>query len=324
MGNWLYSEILKEDDLRAPMFARQSTINWMKAMRFEILREHGQSNKEQFESCLAHFKAAYAKKLTPININLIFESLYSALTYSLSLQTSSKNINKESWVLPSSIVSWYYSSYFSTLSMFSSTGQQVQDNHSSVYRAFGSSLSEKMPHPFNMKATHIKNEEYLTTFPKYTDASSYSLSKTFPNTEIAAKGMILEYLSGNAKYYTWQTKQKILEKSSFSNFRTKEAKEERNRRIQKRIAFMHCAFRYRGKANYRDGIYLTYGSNSASESQEFIEDMAVVSKFLFIMGLALAYRTPLKDDVKKFVHDIDENLKGIDCLEDSECFWRVF
>jgi len=323
MDNWLYTEVFKQDDLRVPAFARQSTINWMKALRFEIVNEHGDSTKEQFESCLRHFKAAYPKKLTPLNNSLVFESMYSSLTNSLAIQTSAKNSSSESWMLPSSIVSWYYSIYFSVLSMFGSTGQTVDDNHASVYRAFGSNLSEKMPHPFNMKASYVKNEEYDSKLPTYAFANSFNLSKTFPENEDAARGMLLEYLSGNTKYYTWLTKERILKKSSYSDFRTKVAKEERNKQLPKTVAFMHCAFRYRGKANYRDGIYLTYGQSSAVETKAFLEDMAIVSKFMFISGLALAYRSPLKPEAIKFIKDINTNLKGIDDLSDDECFWRV-
>ncbi len=323
MDNWLYSEVLKENDLRVPKFARQGTINWMKALRFEILNKHGNSSKEQFKSCSQHFKSAYQKKLVPLNNSSIFESLYSSLTNSLALQTSAKNTGSESWMLPSSIVSWYYSVYFSILSMFGSTGQKVDDNHSSVYRAFGSNLSDQMPHPFNMKALYIKNEEYKSTLPTYCSAGSFGLNITFPENQEAARGMLLEYLSGNAKYYTRRTKDRILKKSNYSDFRTKIAKEERNRQLPKKVAFMHCAFRYRGKANYRDGIYLTYGQNSATETKAFLEDMKVVSQFVFIAGLALAYRSPLKSEVVKFVSDINENLKGINSLSDDECFWRV-
>ena len=324
VDNWLYNEVLNEDDLQKPIFARQSTINWMKALRFEIINEHGNSSKEQFESILNHFKTVYDKRLSPINKSLIFESLYSSFTYSLALQTSAKNTSGESWMLPSSIVSWYYSVYFSILSMFGSIGQAVDDNHTSVYRVFSSNLSDKMPHPFNMNASYVKNEIYASNLPWYSDSDSYKLSMTFPETEEAARGMILEYMSGNAKYYTYLTKEKILEKAPYSDFKTKVAQEERNKQLQKKLAFMHCAFRYRGKANYRDGIYLTYGKNAASESKAFIDDMKVVAQFAFLMGLALAYRSPLKADVLNFINDIDINLKGIDSLDESECFWRVF
>ncbi len=323
MSNWLYTEVLKQDDLRVPTFARQSTLNWMRALRFEIEREHGASNNEQFKSCLRHFKNAYSKPLHPLDKGCIFESLYSSLTYSLALQSLEEKTSIESWVLPSGIVSWYYSVYFSVLSMFGSIGQVVNDNHSSVYRAFGSNLCEKMPHPFNMKASHIKNEKYKSFFPNYPESRSYSLSKAFPETEESSKGMILEYLSGNAGYYTWLTKKIILEKAEYKNFLTKVAKEERDRKLQKNIGFMHCAYRYRGKANYRDGIYLTYGKASPAETKAFVNDMRVVSQFMFIMGLALSYRTSLKPDVAEFLNDIDINLKGIEALNENNCFWRV-
>ncbi|EKN3980809.1 hypothetical protein RSJ44_003000 [Yersinia enterocolitica] len=323
MDNWLYTEVIKEDDLRAPIFAWQSTINWMRALRFEIINEHGYSTQEQFESCVSHFKAKYPKKLSPLNNSFIFESLYKSLTGSLALQTSAKNSTEESWMLPGAIVTWYYSVYFSFLSMFGSTGQSVDDNHASVYRAFASNLCDQMPHPFNMKATHLNNEKYNPLLPGYSSAQGFSLSKTFPENDSAAKGMILEYLSGNAKYYTWLTKERILKKSDYKDFRTKIAKEDRNKQLPKTIAFMHCAFRYRGKANYRDGIYLTYGSASADETKAFLEDMKVVSQFAFISALALVYRSPLKPEVTNFLADIDKNLKGINCMTDGECFWRV-
>ncbi len=323
MDNWLYSEVLKEDNLRVPAFARQSTINWMRALRFEIVNEHGDSTTEQFESCLRHFKSVYPKKLSPLENKYIFEALYSALNNSLALQTSAQSTNKESWMLPSSIVSWYYSVFFSVLSMFGSTGQRVKDNHTSVYKAFGSNLADQMPHPLNMKATYVRNEEYQPKLPQYGAANSFDLSKTFPENEGAAKGMLLQYLVGSAKYYTWQTKNRILERSDYSDFRTKTAKGDRNKQLQKTLGFMHCAFRYRGKANYRDGIYLTYGQSSADETKGFLEDMKVVSQFLFITGLALAYRSPLNPEVVKFISDINKNLKGIDSLNGTECFWRV-
>lgn len=323
MDNWLYTEVIKEDDLRVPTFARQSTINWMKALCFEILNEHGDSAREQFESCIRHFKAAYPKRLVPLNKSYIFESLYSSLSGCLALQTSAKNATKESWMLPNAIVGWYYSVYFSTLSMLGSTGQSVDDNHAAIYRAFGSNLSEQMPHPLNMTATHVSNEEYLSQLPKYTCSSRFSLSKNFPYSRDAAQGMLLEYLSGTAKYYTWQTKDRLLKRATYNDFRTKVAKEERNKQLPKKIGFMHCTFRYRGKANYRDGIYLTYGKASADDTKEFLDDLKTVSQFMFVAALALAYRSPLKPDVASFIEDIDKNLKGIDCLAEEECFWRV-
>ena len=323
MPHWLYTEIIKEDDLRVPRFARQSTLNWMRSLRYEIVNEHGGNAKNQFISCLTHFKNVYKTKLECKSKGAVFENLYSSLTNSLALQTCAKKCNIESWLLPNSIVCWYYSLYFSILSIFGCIGQKVDENHATVYRAFASNLSHKMPHPLNMNAEHVGNENYISILPNYPSAQLFSLSKTFPETEEAAKGMLLEYLSGNSKYYTSKTKDTILKKSSFSDFRTKEAREERNRKLQKKISFMHCAFRYRGKANYRDGIYLTYGASSEEETKAYLSDLAQVSMFCFLMGLSLAYRSPLKKDVQIFINDVNENLKGISDLEESDCFWKV-
>ena len=70
-----------------PAFARQSTINWLKALRFEIDAEHGAEPDEQFNSCLSHFKSRYAKRLTPLSTASVFEPLFSCLTYAQTLKT---------------------------------------------------------------------------------------------------------------------------------------------------------------------------------------------------------------------------------------------
>jgi hypothetical protein len=53
------------------------------------------------------------------------------------------------------------------------------------------------------------------------------------------------------------------------------------------IAFLHQASRYRGKANYRDAIYLAYGKSLPKQLEGFIDDLASV--LLPFTAMAAAY-----------------------------------
>ena len=69
MDKWLYKEVLKEDNLRAPSFARQSTINWMKALRFEIINEHVRIPDQSCHLFQPNAATHSISKLPPIRVN---------------------------------------------------------------------------------------------------------------------------------------------------------------------------------------------------------------------------------------------------------------
>lgn len=64
------------------------------------------------------------------------------------------------------------------------------------------------------------------------------------------------------------------------------------------------AFRYRGKANYRDAIYLSYGSDQSERLNQFIEDLCVVSGSYTLMAAHYLTRRIVRSDWEAFVEDI--------------------
>lgn len=322
MSNWLYQEVLTEDDHRAPKFSQVATTNWMRALSFEIIQEHGEKPVDQYNSCLKHFKSSY-QKLSPLENLAIFEPMFACLTYAQTLTSHSHVYIEEAWIAPSAIVSWYYCWYTAIRAISAVTGQPVADNHTAVYKAYVNSLRAKMPHPLNMQASHQKNEKYSIELPSLPSSSIFDLQAPFPNTREAAQGMLIQYLKGCSQYYADLTKERILKKGTHENFRTTAAKAERNKHLDKCVSFMHCAFRYRGKANYRDAIYLNYGQSNSFDSREFLTDLATSSQFAFLLTLSLVSRSPLHVEAKKFIDDISLNLRGIDKIAPENKFWNV-
>jgi len=84
---------------------------------------------------------------------------------------------------------------------------------------------------------------------------------------------------------------------------------------------MSCAFRYRGKANYRDAIYISYGARELVERNELVGSLASSARFAFLNALAfICYRVGSKT-TKDFLSDISANLRGIDSGLEEERFW---
>src|SRR3546814_14320217 len=95
-------------------------------------------------------------------------------------------------------------------------------------------------------------------------------------------GCIAEYLSGTAKWEQWNCQERIKAEAAFKdlgvdNFRSGPAKAMRDAAYRRRsIAFLQQASRYRGKANYRDAIFLAYGKTVAPRLEGLVDDLPVV------------------------------------------------
>ena len=144
---WLYEEVLKVDADRDPQFAVQSAFNWMKALRTEIEGEHGSTAALQYASCSGHFIQAIQPASTPAATGKVFEPLYAALVYAVSLSMAAERLKDVLAAQPASVVTWYYALYFATRAMLASFGHKVDDTHTAVARAVATNLAKALPIP---------------------------------------------------------------------------------------------------------------------------------------------------------------------------------
>lgn len=91
-----------------------------------------------------------------------------------------------------------------------------------------------------------------------------------------------------------------------SDFRKKAARDLRDAAYARRgIAFLHQASRYRGKANYRDAIFLGYGTSVPTLLSGFVDDLsAVLQAFAAMAGAYCSLRVG-KAAWMDFVDDLD-------------------
>jgi len=310
MPHWLYQNVLAIDDERAPQFALQSTQNWIRALRFEIDAEHGTDLVAQFSSCSRIFSARTQALSVAPPLAEVFEPLFGSLNYMLSAGTFADQPQAPSWCQPTAVIAWYYATYMASRAMFAASGLQVGDKHAAAERSFVSNLRQVLPHPLNMVARRTTGEKYESALPSYPGVASFDLTKAFQPVRAVSQGMLLQYLTGTASYHTGRTKERILadNRLGFTDFRTQAARSLRDSRLAAEIGLMHCAYRYRGKANYRDAIYLTYGSRPQDATQ-LLSDLAGAARFAFACALALVHRRLGAGVVGQFARDLEQHLR---------------
>lgn len=325
-NHWLYEQIRieKEKPDWEPTFALQGALNWMKVLSFEILKEHGASTNEQMKSCKDWFASNVKSKDADVPLAPIFGPLFHSLTFSVSLLSLSEHNVCAPWMFPGAVVSWYYAVYNAFKSILASFDGRQTDTHSSMIKALiGPSIRTKLPHPFNMVANRESGETYQVSLPSYPGARRHDLHTTFDDERSTAQGMLLAYLNGTAEWEVKKIKQRIMEESKgkIANFRTKEAKARRDKHLPAEVNFLNCAFRYRGKANYRDSMFLAYGQDDKRLNSDFILNLGNVARFAFLCGLAYAECRIGKKKIRSFLTDVDVNLRGQVDATTNEKFW---
>jgi hypothetical protein len=168
------------------------------------------------------------------------------------------------------------------------------DKHAAVSRSLNGSVRSILPHPLNMRAVHVAGEEFAVELPSVPSAVRRAgvspLTESFEGTRDHARQMLLSYLKGTASYYLSEVKEDLLrrelKKAGLANFRSKKAQGIRDARLAgTEYNLLHLAFRYRGKANYRDAVFLAYGAQHLADGGEFVCDLATVARFVTIVAM---------------------------------------
>jgi len=324
MNHWLFEQISNQDGNRKKAFSVRAINNWYRALRFEIERVHGKTIREQIKSC----RSFYNKSKKPSGISStgqLFEHLFFSIVYSMTVDRFAVNLSTTPWIRPTAIVDWYYAIYFSFRSMLPVFGHIIPEDHSKTAKFVASTFRIHLPYPFDMFARRVKGEDY-DIFLEGNKPNYYSLNHILYKDKSVAQGMLAQYLRGTAAWNADRTKNTILKdkKLNITNFRSKHAQSVRDSRLTTDIGFLHCAYRQRTKANYRDAIYLSYDYGEEINLDSFISNLSVSAKFASISAIACIEHYLGKQSVISFAEDLSKNMRGIKDAEPSEKYWIEF
>lgn len=294
-------------DVPDARFALPATIHWMRALAILTADQ-----KLDFAAARGFYAKVQARNVPEREFNTVCEQLLFVLNQIAALRALKSASNKAD-VARTAIVAWYYGVYSAASAMTAAMDGSFQDNHAETARKW----LERFParnlamHPFADHLSNVVSNSVEAELGPIRARGKHSLVNK-PTGASEAWGCSAEYLSGTAKWEQWNIDEKVRETPAFkalkvSDFRTKAAREMRDSAYAKRgIAFLHQASRYRGKANYRDAIYLAYGTSVSTQLSSFVDDLlAVLVAFTTMAGGFCSMRVG-KSAWNDFIDDLDQ------------------
>jgi len=310
MEQWYLKKLYEETDQPTLRFAFQGTVNWMRALAISVEDASFNENLKGFYKKIK--RRNYNKKADLI----VFENILMAIHNLHSLQSINESIDNPYSISRTQIVSWYYTIYYASSAMIGASSGTIQETHSSTAKVWNTEFIKKdlVIYPFDLSVDTLVEKKVKEKVKEVRHNNTYNLDN-YPNDMEEAKGAIISYLNGTAGYKKWQIEEEIKKSKEFKklkvdNFRKKIARELRDKKLEKGIVnFLVQAFRYRGKAHYRDSVFLSYGDDRTDDLKQFNKDLEIVAKaFLKMASRYIQMRVKEKDwDI--FLSDLDSNLQ---------------
>jgi hypothetical protein len=307
---WLLNRLFNAGDQPTPRFAFQGTVNWMRGLAMVCV------NNGFSPESLNHFYGSVNRRAENVEADtLAFECLVMAM-HNVSSLDQLLTIANPYGVVRSSIVAWYYAIYYASKAMLAaSTGVNPQ-THARTGKLWQTEFVNRglVQRPFDLSIQNLTPNNIKTSIGAIRAGNNHDLN-TEPNNLDTAWGAIYSYLSGTSDYEKWRLEEQVREspefkKGGFVDFRKKDAKLLRDAKLSPAVVnFLVQAFRYRGKANYRDAIYLSYGSNYSETLKQFVEDLSEVAGAFVLMAAYYASKRVAKDSWVEFGKDINENAR---------------
>lgn len=273
MPQWLLERLRDESPDITPDFSLRNSSRWMTALR--LLCEDGAFAEDALWEFYAHVQR---RRVCVVGDNLVFESTLMSLHYLSSLVRLVEDPESHYHHVRSAVIAWYYGIYYAAIAMLAAADGAVLQTHAGNARAWGRQLRDNnlVCAPFSYGLSSLVKAQCDRELTAMRGANRYSLNDEPTDIEVARGGCI-SYLKGTAKRERGIVEKAIQSEREFrdlqvDSFRTTRARVYRDRQLSGRtVNFLHQAFRYRGKANYRDAIFMAYGQRQ----QEWIAGLMV-------------------------------------------------
>ena len=154
---------------------------------------------------------------------------------------------------------------------------------------------ELILHPFDLRLSTLVKKDAEFELDHIRQGQKQNLVNK-PLTAEDAHRALCGYLSGTRGWWAWRIEEEVRSSRGFrelgvDNFRTKTARTLRDDRLGRQsISFLHQAIRFRGKANYREAMYLAHGTQVEPIISGFVSDMADILESFLAMAGAFAFK----------------------------------
>ena len=296
----------KPSDVPDARFALPSTIHWMRALAILV-----DDLALDYSAARRFYANVQRRTLSERELNSVCEQLLFTLHQISGLRAIAEVSNKAD-IARMGIVAWYYGVYGAASAMIAAADGSFQDNHAATAQQWDRHFPANglaMP-PFGDRLSNLLDETVKRELAPIRSRGRHSLTKA-PTITVQAWGCCAEYLSGTADWEQWNIRERVAGSRYFKalgvdGFRTAAARRVRDAWYAKRgITFLHEASRYRGKANYRDAIYLAYGKSVPRLLEGFVADLDRVLTSFSAMAAGYASVRMGRDHWYAFIEDLE-------------------
>lgn len=311
MSQWLLNRLFEAKDQANPQFAFQGTVNWMRALA-EIVNS-GATSDAKLNTV---YSGVSRRAVNTASDTSVFENMFMAHHNLASLTAISTDVKSPYDTCRSAIVAWYYTTYFSASAMIAASSGSAQETHAATAKVWHADIvaNDLIPYPFNLHLSSLVTTTMEEEIDTYKSGNSYDLNHYADSKEIA-HGAIVSYLKGTHKYKKWESEERIKNSKVFkalgvNNFRSVVARELRDNVLKRGyVNYLVQAFRFRGKANYRDSIFLSYGPDKENIISQFTTDLRDVSNAFIRSAAIYASKRVERGSWDEFIDDIDKNTR---------------
>jgi hypothetical protein len=266
-----------------------------------------------FASAKSFYAAQGKRSMGALVENTVLEQLFLGLHH-LSALEKMKDAEPSADFSRVGILAWYYGIANAASAMTAAQNGSFQEDHAGTANMWDRDIAARglAMEPFSWRVSSLLEATYSFEVRAYGGSSKGALSSP-PNSVSAATAAAVSYLSGSANWYAWKATEDVRKSSDFkklsvTDFRTKAARQLKDARLSQRsVGFVHQASRYRGKANYREALFLAYGKSTETILKDFVAEQASVLRAFLAMAGAFSSRKLGKVLWDEFVVDVDAN-----------------
>ena len=310
--SWLINRLSKKS--QSVKFTLIGSIWWINAISFLIKNSDQDVNKL--------YEKVQRKEFDKDVVNKILMSMLMAIDYLNTIQRI-RDMDRKDDLLRISIITWYYSIYNAAQAMISSTDGIFPQTHATTADAWHNKFISRnlIPYPFNYAINSLVKNSYEEEISLYENYNGVKNEK--PKDIENARGRCCAYLKGTAAWYSetrYSAKIKTLpefKKLNRDDFKTKNARAIRDSFLsKKKISFLHLAYRYRGKSNYRDAPYISYSNSLSVNPLDFISDLSFVLEEFINFSFIYTMKRIGKEDFNNFINDVINNSNAFEKTKD--------
>lgn len=309
MSRWLLSRLFDVTDQPKPRFAFQGTVNWMRAFALSMA-----SDACSDEAVEALYQDVQRRPADPRADTLVFENMFMSFNHLAALLAISNDVRHGYDGCRISVMAWYNVLYFAAKGMIAATSGESPESHVGTARAWQADIvdSGMVLRPFELNLTSLVGASCDAQIALYRGSNSFDLNRS-PEDMDQAWGGLVSYLNGTAEFERWKIEEQVKRSDEFAalgvdNFRSRAARELRDMYLSRgKVNFLVQAYRYRGKSNYRDSLFLSYGDDRSPQIEQLLMDLAEVASAFLRMASGYCAKRVESGTWSQFVEDVELN-----------------